>query len=79
MRSMIKAAEAEAEAASLTKAAVLAAAAAHRNLPPHHAEATRPEDAYRCAAPGSVTVWGRAGLVLWHSGFRHLRAASPLA
>ena len=47
---MIKAAEAGAEAASLTKAAVLAAAAAHRNLPPHHVEATRPEDAYRCAS-----------------------------
>ena len=66
MRSMIRAAEVEAEAASLTKAAVLAAAAAHRNLPPHHAEATAPEDAYRCA-DGTVTVsdalsvFGRGG------------------
>ena len=62
MRSMIKAAEAGAEAASLTKAAVLAAAAAHRNLPPHHSEATRPEDAYRSVRPDLLTRLSALGV-----------------
>jgi hypothetical protein len=77
VRSMIKAAEAGAEAASLTKAAVLAAAAAHRNLPPHHAEATRAEDAYRCANwrpyVGLGRCWGIIGhLHSWRSHYDHL-------
>lgn len=75
VRSMIKAAEVEAEAASLTKAAVLAAAAAHRNLPPHHAEATVPEDAYRCAA-GIITVSRCAGSCS-EVATRHANYCSP--
>ena len=44
---MIAAAGQAAEAAALTREAVLAAAAQYRNLPPHHADATKPDQAYR--------------------------------
>ena len=54
---MIAAAGQAAEAAALTRDAVLAAAAQYRNLPPHHADATKPDQAYRsgpCLQPAKA-------------------------
>ena len=46
---MIAAAGQRAEVENLTKSAVLLAASQYRNLPPHHADATAPDQAYRFA------------------------------
>ena len=51
VRSMIAEAGQSAEAAHLTKSAVLLAASQYRNLPPHNADATEADQAYRCASP----------------------------
>ena len=52
VRSMIAAAGQSAELAHLTKDAVLLAASQYRNLPPHHADATTADQAYRRALRG---------------------------
>ena len=48
---MIAAAGQSAELAHLTKDAVLLAASQYRNLPPHHADATSADQAYRRVLP----------------------------
>eukprot|EP00884_Botryococcus_braunii_P018399 jgi/Botrbrau1/5242/Bobra.0172s0104.1 len=44
---LMKSIQSQAQASHATKEDVLKEAHAYRNVPPHHAEATRPEDAYR--------------------------------
>lgn len=57
MTALLDAAHAKAVAGGTTKAEVLAAAAAARNIPPHHPEATSGEDAYRWVLLELSNLW----------------------
>ena len=52
MTALLEAAHVKAVAGGTTKAEVLAAAAAARNIPPHHPEATKADEAYRSGPDG---------------------------
>lgn len=54
---LLDAAHVKAVAGGTTKAEVLAAVAAARNIPPHHPEATSAEDAYRSAETATLSTF----------------------